>query len=83
MMVRNLMRMKRIMPAEYAFVPDSWVMPMEKDKIKVWWERKKDKDVTFICKPNNSSSGRGIVVTKDLPTPGLYVLLCSRDTEKG
>jgi len=73
MLVRNLMRMKRIMPSEYAFVPDSWVMPLEKDKLKVWWEENKDSNPTFICKPSSSSSGRGIIVTKDMPTPDLYV----------
>ena len=61
---RNLMKMKRILPHEYRFFPQTWLLPSEYNDFKAQFNKKKAK--TFILKPEASSQGNGIFLTRNI-----------------
>jgi len=59
-LARNLMLIRKALPDLYDFFPRTWILPTEnKEFIKQF-----DGDTTFILKPDASSQGRGIFLTK-------------------
>jgi len=72
---RNLMRMQRLFSKEYSFFPPTWLLPYEWSEFRGQFNKKKCK--TFIVKPEASSQGRGIFLTrewKDLDPAEHYVV---------
>lgn len=69
-LARNLNRMQRVMPAEYNFFPQTWLLPAEYGEFKKQFpdnmKRRKTTRETFIAKPEASCQGRGIFLTKSL-----------------
>lgn len=66
-LARNLTRLAKAYPSEYAFFPRSWILPAElvafKRHAETW--RSKGRPKTFIYKPTNSAQGKGIVLTRN------------------
>lgn len=58
------MRMKKIFPNEYDFFPPTWNLPQEMNDFRQQFNNKKSK--TFILKPEASSQGKGIFLTRTL-----------------
>lgn len=56
---RNLMKLRRILPKEYSFFPQTWLLPSEGPDFKKAFI----KDRTFILKPEALSQGKGIFLT--------------------
>ena len=74
---RNLMRMRREYEAEYGFFPKTWLYPGETGEIRNEimgvgesagdaLNSKKNKKKTYIVKPEGSSQGKGIFLTRNL-----------------
>ena len=61
---RNLMKMRRVFPKEYRFFPQTWLLPSEFNDFKAQFNRRKAK--TFILKPEASSQGKGIFLTRNI-----------------
>ena len=71
LLARNLNRMRRAFPADYAYFPRTWVLPAECEDIAAstsrvtacsfgdFMEQSKPGRV-YICKPENSCQGQGI-----------------------
>ncbi len=57
---RNLMRMRKVLPKEYNFFPQTWLLPVE------WAEFRPEfvKGRTFIFKPEALSQGKGIFLSR-------------------
>ena len=53
------MRIRKLMPAEYDFVPQSWILPAETIDFKAQF----DGINTFILKPEALCQGKGIFLT--------------------
>ena len=58
---KNLMKMRKVFPAEYAFFPPTWSLPDDWEEFKNQFNGKAR---TFIIKPEDSSQGRGIYLTR-------------------
>ena len=58
----NIMKLKKVLPEDYAFYPKSWVLPSD------WLTFRKqfNKPRVFIAKPEALSQGRGIFLSKAL-----------------
>ena len=61
-LARNLGKMKKVLPEEYDFFPNTWVLPKELAELKAFAQ--KNPKVTFILKPDSSCQGRGISLTQ-------------------
>jgi tubulin polyglutamylase TTLL6/13 len=59
---RHLMRMRKAFPEKFKFFPPTWLLPTEFGDFKAQFTKSNDK--TFIIKPEASSQGRGIFLTK-------------------
>jgi len=59
---RNLMRMKKAFPENYKFFPPTWLLPSEFNDFKAQFTKNKNR--VYIIKPEASSQGRGIFLTK-------------------
>ena len=59
-LARNLMRLRKVLPKEFAFFPETWLLPYE------WTEFCKEftGDNVFIIKPEASCQGKGIYLAK-------------------
>ncbi|KAL0213194.1 hypothetical protein RCL1_006820 [Eukaryota sp. TZLM3-RCL] len=63
-LARNLMRMYKLHSEQYDFFPLTWVIPQELSDFRAFLSKKKTK-TTFICKPDASCQGKGIVLTRN------------------
>jgi tubulin polyglutamylase TTLL6/13 len=64
LLAKNLKRMERIFGNEYMFSPPTWVLPHDIVELKNYIEKKKT--LSMIVKPESSSQGKGIFITKKL-----------------
>jgi tubulin polyglutamylase TTLL6/13 len=63
-LARNLNRLRKLFPEEYAFYPQTWLLPSEWTDFANQFGKKQNK--TFIVKPEASCQGRGIFLTRRL-----------------
>eukprot|EP00070_Physeter_catodon_P015683 XP_023973835.1 probable beta-tubulin polyglutamylase [Physeter catodon] len=63
-LARNLLRMKAYYPNEYKFFPHTWSLPADLAVFRSQFTGKRRK--TFIIKPDASSQGRGIFLTRNV-----------------
>lgn len=61
---KNLKAMKNMFPGHFSYFPPTWVLPRDYNDLKTQFTGKRSK--TFICKPEASSQGRGIFLTRRL-----------------
>jgi tubulin polyglutamylase TTLL6/13 len=61
---RNLNRMRSRFPADYSFYPKTWMLPGDWTDFASQFTKKRNR--TFIIKPEASSQGRGIFLTRSL-----------------
>lgn len=59
---RNLTRMMKQYPKEYAFFPRTWVLPADQGDLLAFMRSKKK--AAFICKPQKGCQGKGIYITR-------------------
>ncbi|CAF3548920.1 unnamed protein product [Rotaria sordida] len=62
-LTRNMSRMVKMFPKEYAFYPKAWCLPADYSDFAKYCSDKKYK--TFISKPDVGCQGRGIFLTKN------------------
>ena len=65
---RNLMKMKKKFPEKFKFFPHTWLLPSESNEFKSQFH----KNITYIVKPEASSQGRGIFLTKNIEDVFIY-----------
>ncbi|XP_077989048.1 tubulin polyglutamylase ttll6-like isoform X1 [Glandiceps talaboti] len=63
LLARNMNRLLKLFPKEFAVFPRSWVLPADYGDFQAFCRAKKNK--TFICKPESGCQGKGIFVTKN------------------
>ncbi|KAJ8030028.1 Tubulin polyglutamylase TTLL13 [Holothuria leucospilota] len=75
LLARNLMRLLKLFPKEYAVFPRTWVLPADYGDFQAFCRSKKNK--TYICKPESGCQGRGIFITKNPKDikPGEHMVL--------
>lgn len=56
----NLKKLEKIFPNDYSFFPKTWIFPCDLSELKII----NDKKTYFIVKPEASSQGKGIFLTK-------------------
>jgi len=62
-MSRKLKKMRKIFPEDYAFFPQTFVLPVEfGDFRKAFYQKRNN---IYIIKPEASSQGKGIFLIKD------------------
>ncbi|XP_071450337.1 tubulin polyglutamylase TTLL6 [Hetaerina americana] len=77
LLARNLMRMKKSFPEDYAFFPKTWILPADYGDLSNGRSSKKGK--IFILKPFLSSQGRGIFLSIGLKNiPYFERMICQR-----
>lgn len=62
-LTRNMNRMAKLYPKDYAFFPKSWCLPADYADLANYARLKKNK--TYICKPDSGCQGKGIFITKN------------------
>jgi tubulin polyglutamylase TTLL6/13 len=62
LLAKNLLAMRAFFPLEYAFFPQTWMLPSDLKNFKQQFNAKKAK--TFIIKPEASCQGKGIFLTR-------------------
>lgn len=65
-LARNMARMQRLFPAEYNFLPDSWVLPDDAGELERQFDDTGQSKSIFIAKPDAGTQGRGIFLTNRL-----------------
>ncbi|XP_071844450.1 tubulin polyglutamylase ttll6-like isoform X5 [Apostichopus japonicus] len=75
LLARNLTRLLKLFPKEYAVFPRTWVLPADYGDFQAFCRSKKNK--TYICKPESGCQGRGIFITKNPKDikPGEHMVL--------
>ena len=71
---RNLMKMRKLFPKEYKFFPQTWILPLDLYDFKLQFNKNRNK--TYIIKPEALSQGKGIFLTRNyesVDTSGHYV----------
>ncbi|KFH11009.1 Tubulin-tyrosine ligase family protein [Toxoplasma gondii VAND] len=63
-LARNLLRMKAYYPQEYKFFPHTWSLPADLADFRCQFTGRRRK--TYIIKPDASSQGRGIFLTRNI-----------------
>ncbi|EDO34389.1 predicted protein, partial [Nematostella vectensis] len=63
LLARNMNRLWKQFPKDYAVFPKTWVLPADYGDFQSYCRQKKNK--TFITKPESGSQGKGIVITKN------------------
>ena len=63
-LARNLTKLRKTFPQQYAFYPLTWVLPAEFADLKTF--ALKNAKSTYIVKPEASSQGRGIFLTRSI-----------------
>ncbi|XP_055610759.1 tubulin polyglutamylase TTLL13-like isoform X1 [Uranotaenia lowii] len=64
LLARNLNRMLKLFPTEYAIFPKTWIFPADLGEAIAYSRLHRSK--TYILKPDQGSQGRGIFITKNL-----------------
>eukprot|EP00117_Sycon_ciliatum_P018810 scpid36550/ scgid1439/ Tubulin polyglutamylase TTLL6; Tubulin--tyrosine ligase-like protein 6 len=64
-LARNMMRMHRQFPEDYNIAPMSWTLPADYGDFIAFSSKSKNRGVSYIAKPDNSSQGKGIFVTNN------------------
>jgi len=77
LLYRNLGRMKKYLPNEYDFLPKTWILPQQFEELKSYmdaclFENTTQPKPVLIVKPEASSQGKGIYLTKKYETIGPY-----------
>ncbi len=69
-LARNMLKMQKLLPQEFDFVPRSWIMPSEYSSLVAYGnDAKKTKlNKTFIMKPANGAMGHGIKLYRNVDT---------------
>ncbi|CAF0827290.1 unnamed protein product [Rotaria sordida] len=62
-LTRNMCRMAKMFPKDYAFYPKAWCLPADYSDFAKYYTEKKYK--TYISKPDVGCQGRGIFITKN------------------
>lgn len=75
---RNLTRMMKQYPKEYAFFPRTWVLPADQGDL-LSYMKSRGKKAAFICKPQKGCQGKGIYITrkpiiKDKESDSKYII---------
>ncbi len=73
-LANNLNKMRQRLPDDYAFYPQTWVLPEEFGVLDRTIAENPNR--TYIVKPNNGSQGQGIFFTRragDIPKEGKFV----------
>ncbi|XP_072038588.1 tubulin polyglutamylase TTLL13-like isoform X1 [Amphiura filiformis] len=63
LLARNLTRLSKLFPKEYAIFPRTWVLPADYGDFQAFCRSKKNK--TYICKPESGCQGKGIFITRN------------------
>ncbi|RMX47403.1 hypothetical protein pdam_00019330 [Pocillopora damicornis] len=63
LLARNMNRLWKQFPKEYAVFPKTWCLPADYGELQAYCRQKKNK--TFILKPDSGSQGKGIFLTKN------------------
>lgn len=73
-LAQNLGKMQRRFPKEYAYYPKTWVLPQDAKDFRAEFdgEGQAGRGTTYIIKPENSSKGRGIFLSKSLEPIALF-----------
>ncbi|XP_055718273.1 tubulin polyglutamylase TTLL7 isoform X1 [Salvelinus fontinalis] len=66
-LARNMSKMIKSQPQEYAFIPKTWIFPAEYTQFQNYVKelRRKRKQKTFIVKPANGAMGHGISLIRN------------------
>ena len=66
-LARNILKMHKVLPSDFDFVPRSWIMPAEHSSLLTYAAdmRKLKQNRTFIVKPSNGAMGHGIKLYKN------------------
>lgn len=65
-LARNLERMKKLFPADYDFVPRTWILPFDQYEFQQNFNSDGESQRTFIVKPDHMCQGRGVFLTRKL-----------------
>jgi tubulin polyglutamylase TTLL6/13 len=60
---RNLMRIRKILPKDYNYFPETWLLPTDWNELKLQFTKKRR---TLILKPEALSQGKGIFLINSL-----------------
>ncbi|TGZ74249.1 hypothetical protein CRM22_001037 [Opisthorchis felineus] len=63
-LARNLNRMAKIFPKDYAIYPKTWSLPAEWNELQAYARKRKSR--TYILKPDSGCQGRGIYLTRSI-----------------
>ncbi|XP_059175710.1 tubulin polyglutamylase TTLL7-like [Physella acuta] len=66
-LARNMMKMSKVMPDEFNFVPKTWILPTDYTVLQNYAKemKLKKKSKTYIVKPANGAQGHGISLYKN------------------
>ncbi|CAL1536025.1 unnamed protein product [Lymnaea stagnalis] len=66
-LARNMIKMSKVMPEEFNFVPRTWILPTDYSVLQNFAKEMKikRKSKTFIVKPSNGAQGHGISLYKN------------------
>lgn len=65
-LARNLLRMQRILPKEFSFIPPTWVLPDDLSDLSKRFGSSGEAKAIYIVKPDHLCQGRGIFLTTEL-----------------
>ncbi len=67
-LARNILKMSKILPGDFDFVPRSWIMPTEYSSLLAYAAdmKKLKQSRTYIVKPSNGAMGHGIKLYKSV-----------------
>ncbi|GAA48693.1 tubulin polyglutamylase ttll6 [Clonorchis sinensis] len=63
-LARNLNRMAKMFPKDYAIFPKTWSLPAEWNELQAYTRKRKSR--TYILKPDSGCQGRGIYLTRSI-----------------
>lgn len=65
LLAKGLMKLRKEFPEEYSFFPLTWLLPGEYSELQLYYQAHPAK-TTYIAKPDASSQGKGIFLTRKL-----------------
>lgn len=65
-LARNMARMQKLFPAEYRFIPPTWVLPDDINDLERRFGDSQESKVIYIVKPDHLCQGKGIFLTTEL-----------------
>lgn len=63
---RNLNRMQKLFPEEFGYFPKTYLLPSDYGELRATFQQQKKSKTTYIVKPDASSQGKGIYLTRSL-----------------